>query len=1057
MSRMISLLTLVLVGYFLTLETQAAPPVFGASRGASPLQDDAALRDVQFVGSKIGWCVGDQSTIWQTSDGGRFWSLVSAPVRANFRSVCFLTDRVGWIAGGGFRPHTRQSFGVILATNDGGASWQVHERDGWPNFQYVRFFSLQDGIAVGEATSKCPTGILTTQDGGESWQPMSGESRPGWRAAEFLQPEIGIVAGMRGQVSLVGGDRLLATQVGNLGLRTVRQVRLTPENTGWLVGDGGLVRTTDNGGVSWGPPTKSLPREVRDCLDFHAVAVRGAKVWIAGRPGGVVWHSPDGGASWQKQPTGQTVPIHDLEFVDDNFGWAIGDLGMMLATGDGGKNWVPVRGANRRAAVLTLVPRPERISFPLLTTLAAEQGYRSVVHLPARDDVGTDGESRIDFDLRTTDAVTAVGANTVETGWRFPLAVPELEAQMTRLIADWNNRAEGKFPDVFLGSLVLSLRTWQPDVVIVDMSGEDDAVGRLLFDAIQQAITQAADPTRYPSQQDLAGVSQHQVRRLFFRQPSGSVGDVELDPHAYLPQLGTSAHTAAVAAQARLMPIQHHAEQREPYRLLLNDGLSNQEPHGGDFFAGLDIAPGSASRRSLKLVDPSEDMRREELFKKQRNFQAYAARMLDDPRHAAQVIAQLSEITRGMTDQEAALQLTRLADQYRQQSRWDLVEATSLELVERFPHQPAAIDAMRWLFQLWSGSEPAWQRARETQVSTTSINTNVYDVRSRIEQALIASEQTPIDQIGYTVDRGPDPVKLMTQAGTLRAGKSDSWRNGAVKNWHDQAIRMAALMRQLAPALYAEPEVQFQLAAMMRARGSLAVSDPIYGRFAALPEGSDWQASAATEIWLNAPGGQPPKELVPVQKVRQRPLLDALLSDDCWQAASILTLRDTTNPNAQIPHGGAAFAMLAYDTEFLYIAASIPKVTELEYDSVQLAGREHDADLSGHDRIRLMIDTDRDYATWYTMEVDQRGWTRDACWDDQGFNPKWHVAAEADEKHWRIECAIPLTELLPKPPQPGQTWSVGIDRIIPGVGLQSWTLPAGETPKPHAFGLVQFQ
>jgi hypothetical protein len=85
--------------------------------------------------------------------------------------------------------------------------------------------------------------------------------------------------------------------------------------------------------------------------------------------------------------------------------------------------------------------------------------------------------------------------------------------------------------------------------------------------------------------------------------------------------------------------------------------------------------------------------------------------------------------------------------------------------------------------------------------------------------------------------------------------------------------------------------------------------------------------------------------------------------------------------------------MFCYDREFLYLAASIPRAEYVSADGVETGGRQHDADLSGHDRLAISLDVDRDYATWYTLEVDQRGWTRDQCWDDQGWNPKWYVAA----------------------------------------------------------------
>jgi hypothetical protein len=84
----------------------------GDTAVATPLQDDANLHDVQFVGQKIGWAAGDRGTVWKTADGGAAWEFVNTPVDCSLRSVCFLTNRVGWIVGGGTTPYTKLGFGV---------------------------------------------------------------------------------------------------------------------------------------------------------------------------------------------------------------------------------------------------------------------------------------------------------------------------------------------------------------------------------------------------------------------------------------------------------------------------------------------------------------------------------------------------------------------------------------------------------------------------------------------------------------------------------------------------------------------------------------------------------------------------------------------------------------------------------------------------------------------------------------------------------------------------------------------------------------------------------
>lgn len=1023
-----------------------------------PLLGDANINAVHFVSTAIGWCVGDRGVIWKTVDGGASWKLLPSPVQSPLRAAHFLTDQVGWVVGGGVQPHTRLPAGVVLFTEDGGRNWRVTREDGLPQLTYVRFFGLDQGIAVGEATQEFPTGVLTTSDGGHTWTPLAGELHRGWRAAVFSAPEFGLLAGRRGQVKVLGGQQLMATQTGDLGLRTVQDIALTKDDRGWLVGDGGLMLRSENGGVTWNQPTGKLPQAIAGSLDFRAVATHGTKVWIAGRPGGVVWHSPDDGITWQKQFTRQTVPIHDLTFVSPKHGTAVGAFGLILSTSDGGRTWNAIRGDQRRAALLALAPRPERISFPLLTVLSGAEGYRSVVRLPARRDIAPGSDAAADMDWRLQQSVTAIGGGSGEIDWRWPVDKPELERQMAGLVADWNARSDGKFANDFLDALVLTLRTWRPSVITIDRAGDDDALGRLLSDALQHALVHAADPTAFVHHQELAGVSAWQVQHVYERDPPGSAAHAEIDPHEFHPRLGTAPHVIAQTARSQLIAQIETAAEIEAWRQTFNQVTdANGVAVNLDFFVGLNIEPGSDARRMLPLISPDDQTAKEKLYKQQRNFQSYVKHAVNDSRQAANLVANLRTHLSKYNDREAALQLWQLALDYQQQARWDLVETTYIELVSQYPNEPPALKAMEWLFQFWSSAETAYHRAKQTQVSNSTVRTDVGEVNNRIANAFrIASQPALVLANHEKVLAGPDPVQYLANAGRLKVNSDESWRTGSLAHWHEQSLRMAALIRKRSPAFYATPGVQFPLANLLRNRDVHGLSDSYYRRFESLSESDRWQNAAAAELWLNAPLGQPPKTVVHIDRVTERPKLDATLADPCWQKATIMPLKVVTE-NPQNTPGATGFIMMAWDDEFLYLAASVPRESGVIYDDIELPGRKHDAALTGFDRLSLFLDVDRDYATWYTFEVDQRGQTRDACWQDTTWNPQWFVAAEADEQRWRIEAAIPFKHLAPQAPKRGTVWAVGVLRTIPGIGWQSWTLPAGEQPTPEGFGIVRFR
>ena len=64
------------------------------------------------------------------------------------------------------------------------------------------------------------------------------------------------------------------------------------------------------------------------------------------------------------------------------------------------------------------------------------------------------------------------------------------------------------------------------------------------------------------------------------------------------------------------------------------------------------------------------------------------------------------------------------------------------------------------------------------------------------------------------------------------------------------------------------------------------------------------------------------------------------------------------------------------------------------------------------------------------------------CWGDRTWNPKWYVAHASTPDGWTAEFAIPLNELTGDPLSLGKAWACNVVRVLPGRGVQAWSLPA---------------
>ena len=321
---------------------------------------DARLNDVCFIDAQKGWAVGDRGAVWHTDNGGKLWRRQNSGVDCPLWAVCFLDEKLGWAAGGFTHPYTHASTGVVLTTRDGGETWTHNPKLMLPALRRIGFFSPDRGWATGCRSAMYPSGAFATDDGGRSWRPVPGRNDSPWRAADFLSPRDGALAGRNGALAIVRGGALELAPADGLELRSFSRIRLLRPSYGWLIGEGGLLLATDDLGRNWRSQSGDLPKAIGH-FDFAALAVRGPKVWVAGSPGTLVFHTADAGRSWNTFPTGTTVPIRAMAFSDDQHGWAVGELGTILATDDGGRTWRRQRSGGSRAALLALFAEPQNV------------------------------------------------------------------------------------------------------------------------------------------------------------------------------------------------------------------------------------------------------------------------------------------------------------------------------------------------------------------------------------------------------------------------------------------------------------------------------------------------------------------------------------------------------------------------------------------------------------------------------------------------------------------------------------------------------------------------
>jgi len=261
-----------------------------ATGGDAPIQDN--LYATSFPTATEGWVVGAFGSIYKTADAGATWQAQTSGVLQPLFDVDFIDEQEGWAVG---------RLGVILHTSDGGATWSAQASGVDKHLFAVDFFDAKRGIAVGDWGV-----ILATDDGGATWRERD-----------------------------LGEDVIL------------NGVAMVDANTAFVVGEMGTILRSDDGGATWTKLTSGIDKTL-----FGLYCADRLHCWVVGIDA-LMLRSDDGGGTWQvlngaiemraleQVGFGQAFDnpsLYAVRVVGD-FGVAVGEIGAVFTSEDGGTSW----------------------------------------------------------------------------------------------------------------------------------------------------------------------------------------------------------------------------------------------------------------------------------------------------------------------------------------------------------------------------------------------------------------------------------------------------------------------------------------------------------------------------------------------------------------------------------------------------------------------------------------------------------------------------------------------------------------------------------------------
>jgi len=272
-----------------------------------PRASQALLLDVTLAGTRL-LAVGEHGIILYSDDSGATWQQARVPTTQMLTSVYFIDPQRGWAAG-----HD----GLILVSDDAGVNWRI-QRDGIAAQQQA---NLEQREVAHDTVARLEQALAAAD--------------PADRAE--LQTELDDA-----RLDLEDADDALDEPA---FASPLMDIWFQDRERGWAVGAFGTLLATRDGGKHWGSQSDLLDNP--DGFHLNTVTGDGAgRVFVAGE-GGVMFRSPDGGATWETlepfyegswfgavySPVGQVLLVFGLR-------------GHLYRSEDFGNQWEPVTDDN---------------------------------------------------------------------------------------------------------------------------------------------------------------------------------------------------------------------------------------------------------------------------------------------------------------------------------------------------------------------------------------------------------------------------------------------------------------------------------------------------------------------------------------------------------------------------------------------------------------------------------------------------------------------------------------------------------------------------------------
>ncbi|MBE0571214.1 MAG: T9SS type A sorting domain-containing protein [Ignavibacteriaceae bacterium] len=266
------------------------------------------LKGIQMISVTEGWACGDAGAILHTIDAGNTWSLVTL-TGSDLHQIVFKDASTGIVVGDN---------GTVFTTTNGGTNWISKNSSTSLQLRGAGFAGGSTFFAVGDDGA-----AVKSTDNGNTWTTLnSGTSE---RLLCVAAVDQSVWVGARNGLMLFssnGGTSF--TSMSNPATDDIKDIQFIDGSIGFAGGSNSFFMYTSNGGANWTSRSTGIQVGLNG-LHF----VNQNEGWVVGGAG-TLYSTTNAGLNWivLQSQTGQD--LNSIHSVDGANAWAVGNLGVIV-------------------------------------------------------------------------------------------------------------------------------------------------------------------------------------------------------------------------------------------------------------------------------------------------------------------------------------------------------------------------------------------------------------------------------------------------------------------------------------------------------------------------------------------------------------------------------------------------------------------------------------------------------------------------------------------------------------------------------------------------------